>query len=89
MIIIYYQIGNIGSIINMIKKVSYKAKLSENQKEISSADKLILPGVEAFDEGMEKLNESGLIPILIGKVINQKNSNIGYMSRNVIANRKK
>jgi len=73
-IIIDYQVGNIGSIINMIKKIGYEAKLSNNQKEILSADKLILPGVGAFDKGMEKLDESGLIPILIDKVkvINQK-----------------
>jgi len=37
-----------------------------------SVDKLILPGVDALNKGMEKLNESGLIPILIDKVINQK-----------------
>lgn len=51
-IIIDYQIGNIGSIINMIKKIGYEAKLSDNQKEISLAEKLIFPGVGAFDEGM-------------------------------------
>lgn len=36
----------------MIKKIGYEAKLSDNQKEISSADELILPGVRAFDKGM-------------------------------------
>ena len=71
-IIIDYKVGNIGSIINMIKKTGYKAKLSDNREEILLAEKLILPGVGAFDEGMEKLNKSGLIPILIDKVINQK-----------------
>ncbi len=76
-IIIDYQIGNIGSIINMIKKVGYEAELSDNQKEILSAEKLTLLGVGAFDEGMEKLNESRLIPILIDKVINQKTSILG------------
>ncbi|MBE3129079.1 MAG: imidazole glycerol phosphate synthase subunit HisH [Actinobacteria bacterium] len=76
-ILIDYQVGNIGSIINMIKKIGYEAKLSDNQKEISSAEKLIFPGVGAFDEGMEKLNKSGLIPILIDKVINQKTPILG------------
>lgn len=76
-IIIDYQIGNIGSIINIIKKIGYEVKLFDNQKEILSADKLILPGVGAFDEGMEKLNKSGLIPTLIDKVINQKTPILG------------
>ena len=76
-IIIDYKVGNIGSIINMIKKAGYKAKLSNNRKEILLAEKLILPGVGAFDEGMIKLNESGLIPILIDKVINQKTPILG------------
>lgn len=31
-ILIDYQIGNIGSIINMIKKIVYEAKLSDNKK---------------------------------------------------------
>ena len=76
-IIIDYKVGNIGSIINMIKKAGYKAKLSDNREEILLAEKLILPGVGAFDEGMEKLSESGLIPILIDKVINQKTPILG------------
>jgi len=71
-IIIDYKIGNIGSIINMIKKIGHKAKLSNDPKEILSANRFILPGVGAFDEGMKKLNESGLIPVLRNKVINQK-----------------
>lgn len=48
-IIIDYKACNIGSIINMIKKIAYKMKLSDNKKEILSANKLILPGVRAFD----------------------------------------
>lgn len=31
-IIIDYQVGNIGSIINMLKKIGSEAKLSNNQK---------------------------------------------------------
>jgi len=38
-ILIDYQIGNIGSIIDMIKKIGYKTKLSDNKKEILSAGK--------------------------------------------------
>lgn len=63
-ILVDYKVGNIGSIINMIKKAGYKAKLSDNREEILLAEKLILPGVGSFDEGMEKLNKSRLIPIL-------------------------
>lgn len=62
---------------NYNKKIGYEAKLSDNQKEILSADKLILLEIGAFNKGIEKLNESGLIPILIDKVINQKTPILG------------
>ncbi len=63
-VIVDYGVGNLGSIINMLKKASVKAIASSDPDVLQQAEKLILPGVGAFDAGMNKLNECGLVPLL-------------------------
>lgn len=59
--IVDYGVGNLLSIKNMIKKIKPEEEvlLATSSEEIKSADKLILPGVGAFDTGMNLLNNSG------------------------------
>ena len=77
-IIIDYGMGNIGSILNMLKKVGAPAaKISADPKDIEQAEKLILPGVGAFDTGMQRLRETGLIPLLNEKVLKAKTPTLG------------
>lgn len=71
-VVVDYGLGNIGSILNMIKKVGGKANCSSNIKEINDADKLILAGVGSFDTGIKNLNEKGLIPILSQRANKEK-----------------
>lgn len=59
--IINYGIGNIASIYNILKKIGCEAIYINTVDDIKKADKLILPGVGAFDAGMKLLLESGLI----------------------------
>jgi len=63
-VIVDYGVGNLGSIINMFKKAGVKAIASSDPDVLQQAEKLILPGVGAFDAGMSKLNERGLVPLL-------------------------
>ncbi len=63
-VIVDYGVGNVGSIINMLKKAGAKAIASSDPKVLEQAEKLILPGIGAFDAGMNKLNERGLVPLL-------------------------
>ncbi|RKM57893.1 imidazole glycerol phosphate synthase subunit HisH [Butyrivibrio sp. CB08] len=59
--IVDYGVGNLGSISNMLKKVGVdEIVLATTSDDIKKADKIILPGVGAFDTGMKLLNESGL-----------------------------
>ncbi len=63
-VVVDYGVGNLGSIVNMFKKVGHKAVASSDPSVLRNAEKLILPGVGAFDAAMRKLNETGLVPIL-------------------------
>ena len=58
--ILDYGIGNVGSIKNMLKKAGAGSTIVHTAEELSACDKLILPGVGAFDDGMERLDASGM-----------------------------
>ncbi len=75
--VIDYGMGNLGSIMNMLKKVGAEAILTSNPADVEKAEKLILPGVGAFDSGMKNLGDSGLITVLNHKVIEQKTPVLG------------
>lgn len=76
-IIIDYGMGNLGSILNMLKKISAPAKVSSDLQEIDSANKLILPGVGAFDTAMKRLGELEMIDLLNDKVLTHKTPTLG------------
>jgi len=77
LVIIDYGVGNLHSIKNMLKKVGSDAVISSDEGIIRGADKLILPGVGAFDTCADKLRQSGLIPALNEKVLQQKTPVLG------------
>lgn len=67
-VIVDYDMGNVGSIANMLLKIGAPAVITADANQIEAADKLILPGVGAFDTGMSNLQRSGLLPVLNAKV---------------------
>lgn len=68
--IIDYGMGNLGSIANMLKKIGTSTIISSDLDVIAQAHKLILPGVGAFDHGMTKLKELGILTVLNERVLN-------------------
>ena len=76
-IVIDYDIGNVGSIVNMLKRIGSKVVATSDHDIINNAKKIILPGVGSFDNGMRKLNEHGLTQILNQKVIIEKTKILG------------
>ncbi|MEW5772889.1 MAG: imidazole glycerol phosphate synthase subunit HisH [Thermodesulfobacteriota bacterium] len=62
--IVDYGMGNIFSIINALGKVGAEPRLSGDPREVASADRVVLPGVGAFKDGMEGLAERGLVEAL-------------------------
>jgi glutamine amidotransferase len=71
-IIVDYGMGNLGSVLNMFKKVGAEAKVSSDLNEISKAEKILLPGVGAFDTAMQKINDAGMLEVLSNKALKEK-----------------
>lgn len=58
--IIDYGAGNLFSVQNALSFLGFESRISSEIKDIQSADRLILPGVGAFSDAMDKLEASGL-----------------------------
>lgn len=71
-IIIDYGLGNLGSIKNMLKKIGVASEITNDLSKIKLANKLILPGVGSFDDGMSNLMKFNLLNILNDKVLIDK-----------------
>lgn len=76
-VIVDYNIGNVGSIKNMLTKIGYECVISNEIEIIESASKLILAGVGSFDNGMSNLKRLGLTDVLNRKVIENKTPILG------------
>jgi glutamine amidotransferase len=59
--IVDYGSGNLLSVARALEHVGAKVRLSHDAAEIEDADRLVVPGVGAFADGMEGLRERGLI----------------------------
>lgn len=71
-VIANYGMGNLGSIANMIKKIGGEAEICDSPDHIARAEKLILPGVGAFDHGMRSLEEAGMQDALQKAALNRR-----------------
>lgn len=70
--IIDYGMGNVGSIQNMLKYLGVSSLVTNDPEMIRNAEKIILPGVGAFDAAMERINSSGLRDLLDQKALCDK-----------------
>jgi glutamine amidotransferase len=70
--IIDYGLGNLGSIKNMFKKLGVASEITQDLNVIRNSNKLILPGVGSFDDGMSNLSKLDLIDTLNKKVLEDK-----------------
>ena len=76
-VIIDYEMGNIGSVSNMLKKIGRKSEITRSPEKIQQADHLILPGVGSFDSGVEQLEKLGLVELIRKKVLIDKTPILG------------
>lgn len=70
--IVDYGMGNLGAVLNMLKRVGVRAEVTGDLAKIGQASKLILPGVGAFDSAMRRINDSGLRATLDRKALEDR-----------------
>jgi len=75
--VINYGMGNAGSILNMLKKIGAEAIITDKIEEINNADKIILPGVGTFDNGMSNLHDLGLVEVIKTEILEKKKPFLG------------
>lgn len=71
-VIVDYGMGNLGSILNMLKYLDIDACISSSPEIVRKAKKIILPGVGAFDNGMAQLNALNMTEVLHHKALIEK-----------------
>lgn len=70
--IVDYGMGNLGSIRNMLKRIGAQSEITGDPEKIEQAEKIILPGVGAFDAAMQLINSGGLLDVLNKKALGEK-----------------
>jgi glutamine amidotransferase len=75
--IVDYGLGNLTSVAGAISKLGFQPTITSDADALAGADKLILPGVGAFPDGMANLAERGLIDVLNDLVIARRKPILG------------
>jgi glutamine amidotransferase len=60
--IVDYGVGNLFSLRSSLESLGIEAAVTADPARLAAADRLILPGVGAFRDAMEKLEATGLVP---------------------------
>jgi glutamine amidotransferase len=64
--------GNMGAVLNTLSRIGIDARVSSDLSDIKAAEKLIIPGVGAFDKGMGNLEERHIVSLLNKRVLEDK-----------------
>lgn len=63
-VIIDYGVGNLFSLTSSFKFIGEDVTVTSDKKKIAEADKLILPGVGAFEDAAKALRETGMYDVV-------------------------
>ena len=66
--IVDYGVGNLFSLRSSFKAIGIDAEFTSDEKIIKSADKILLPGVGAFEDAARKLRDTGLGEVVVSQV---------------------
>jgi imidazole glycerol-phosphate synthase subunit HisH len=75
--LVNYGLGNIQAFVNIYKRLNIPIAVADTADDLARAEKIILPGVGAFDWAMTRLNESGMRACLCDLVIVKKRPVLG------------
>lgn len=76
-VIVDYEVGNLRSVQKAFEKIGHQAIISNDHNIIKNADKIVLPGVGGFKDGITNLKNLGLIDVLTQEVIRHKKPFLG------------
>lgn len=62
--IVDYGLGNVTSVLGALEKLGFDGIITDRHAELAGAEKLVLPGVGAFGDGMANLHKRGLVEVL-------------------------
>ena len=71
-VIVDYGVGNLFSLKSSFSYIGEEAVVSSDESVIASADRIILPGVGAFGDAINKLRSTGLDKVILEEVKNKK-----------------
>ena len=77
--IIDYGMGNLTSVNNAVEYLGFDCEIINNPDLISKFDKLILPGVGAFEACINNLKIKNFVKSLNEEVLTKKKTNFGHM----------
>jgi glutamine amidotransferase len=63
-VIVDYGLGNLRSVAGAVEHLGHKPMVTSLPEDLERAERLILPGVGAFGDGMRRLRERGLVAVL-------------------------
>ena len=75
--VVDYGMGNIKAFSNIYKQLDIPHKIIFSEEHFKDVEKIILPGVGAFDHAMMRLGKSGLLETLNDLVLNKKKPVLG------------
>jgi imidazole glycerol-phosphate synthase subunit HisH len=76
-VIIDYGMGNLHSIVKAFQRLNIDVKVSRDAKDVAQGEKLVLPGVGHFKNGMEQLSSLGLLDVLNERVLKDATTILG------------
>jgi len=68
--VVNYGLGNVQAILNIYQRLRMPAEGVTCAERLLSAEKIVLPGVGAFDWAMSRLSDSGMQDVLTSRVLN-------------------
>ena len=63
--IVDYGVGNLFSLSSSLKALALETEVTRDADKLRAADRIILPGVGAFGDAKAKLDDTGLVPVLL------------------------
>jgi glutamine amidotransferase len=75
--VVDYGVGNIGALLNMFEYLGIEAEASGDARTIARAERLLLPGIGAFDKAMRTLRERNLVEPLNEAVLGRRTPVLG------------